>query len=607
MAPFASLTAQPLAAMPIHSSSLELLESRIAPAALLVTSAADSGAGSLRDTINGSHSGDVISFKLPAGTKIITLTSGQIVIDHALTINGPGAGNLVINGNAHDRIFSINDNHSDIDIAVALNGLSFVNGHTGFFGGAILSAENLTISNSVLSGNSAGAGGAIMEFGSTLGAGLLLMNTQIVNNSASGGGGGGVGFVSFGSFEALGCFIANNTATSDGGGLSLFVPGNGVGDVYVVSSVISHNSSSSGQGGGVYFDNGRTGADGVTHTADDGAAEIYGSLVTSNTAATAGGGVSFNAGRGIIISSMLKGNSAPQGGGGTTNAATDTLVITGSSFQQNHASDASGQGGGALFLATPTLGTVTAKTTSGTGIGTTEFVGNQSASNGGAIKENGTALVLNLTSFRQNVAANNGGGIYAADENSSAARLVAYNSEFLANSATTATGGAISYYGSAPISLTMLSMMDDTSGSGGGALAVLSTSTVTLHSIAATGNAAGLTGGALNVNTTGMVEFDFLLLKGNSSVVDGGALFLLGASSVTMDHAIISGNTAKGNGGGIANLDRLNMATTQIYGNIAGGSAGGVYTYGVSGASFNFDPTSVLIAGNTAVDGVQFN
>ena len=37
----------------------------------------------------------------------ITLTSGQLIVDKSVTISGPGANQLSVNGNATSRVFHI--------------------------------------------------------------------------------------------------------------------------------------------------------------------------------------------------------------------------------------------------------------------------------------------------------------------------------------------------------------------------------------------------------------------------------------------------------------------------------------------------------------------
>src|SRR3954451_13195667 len=79
----------------------------LAPAAAraaTVTNTADSGAGSLRGAIASASNGDTISFA-PGVTGTITLTSGELVIDKSLTIDGPGLKVLTISANHASRVF----------------------------------------------------------------------------------------------------------------------------------------------------------------------------------------------------------------------------------------------------------------------------------------------------------------------------------------------------------------------------------------------------------------------------------------------------------------------------------------------------------------------
>ena len=75
-------------------------------ATFTVTNTNDSGAGSLRDAVaqaNAAPGANTIDFSV---TGTIVLTSGAIQIIDALTIQGPGADQLTIDGNANGRIFA---------------------------------------------------------------------------------------------------------------------------------------------------------------------------------------------------------------------------------------------------------------------------------------------------------------------------------------------------------------------------------------------------------------------------------------------------------------------------------------------------------------------
>src|SRR5262245_49446837 len=84
------------------------LESRIAPATFTVLNLNDNGTDSLRDCIskaNAAAGSDTVDFN--AGlTGTIILTSGEIAINQAVSIFGPGSSKLTVSGNNASRIFN---------------------------------------------------------------------------------------------------------------------------------------------------------------------------------------------------------------------------------------------------------------------------------------------------------------------------------------------------------------------------------------------------------------------------------------------------------------------------------------------------------------------
>ncbi|MBV9676860.1 MAG: hypothetical protein JO185_11035, partial [Acidobacteriaceae bacterium] len=138
-------------------------------ATLTVTNTDDSGAGSLRDTIATASPGDTIQFSVP-NPSAITLTSGKLLITKDLTINGPGAARLALDGNRADRVFEISRG-----VTVTLSGLTIQNGT----GGGIFNFGTLTLTDSTVSGNS---GGGIVNYGGT----ATLTNSTVSNNSGGG-------------------------------------------------------------------------------------------------------------------------------------------------------------------------------------------------------------------------------------------------------------------------------------------------------------------------------------------------------------------------------------------------------------------------------------
>src|SRR5262245_60208355 len=81
------------------------------PALPVVTSIDDSGPGTLRGAIANACATDTITFDLP-GPQSIVLTTGELVIGKDLTIVGPGAALLTVDGNGTSRIFHTQFNHT---------------------------------------------------------------------------------------------------------------------------------------------------------------------------------------------------------------------------------------------------------------------------------------------------------------------------------------------------------------------------------------------------------------------------------------------------------------------------------------------------------------
>ena len=76
----------------------------VTQAPFIVTNTNDSGAGSLRQALAGANDGDTISFGV---TGTITLSTGELVVDKSLTINGPGSDNLTVEGSHASRVFHV--------------------------------------------------------------------------------------------------------------------------------------------------------------------------------------------------------------------------------------------------------------------------------------------------------------------------------------------------------------------------------------------------------------------------------------------------------------------------------------------------------------------
>ena len=93
---------------------------------ITVTNTNDSGPGSLRQALADAFDGDTINFHLPANRHTITLTNGGLGIDKRVTISGPGADQLSIDGNRTGCVFGV----AQYNI-VRISGLPVTNGDCG--------------------------------------------------------------------------------------------------------------------------------------------------------------------------------------------------------------------------------------------------------------------------------------------------------------------------------------------------------------------------------------------------------------------------------------------------------------------------------------------
>jgi len=362
-------------------------------ATFTVVNLADSGEGSLRQAVldaNANPGADTITFA-DGLTGTIVLISGQISItDDDLTITGPGAELLAVDGNQQSRIFSIS-----AGTTVAVAGLTFTNGlATGApsDGGAILNSGgtlsltqvavvgnhsvgdsgaqghgggvanvsgtlNVTASvfsaNQVVGGSNAnGLGGAIENRGQ-----MLILNSSFIANEARGGV-AGTGFAgAIDNIAALpsairGCIFIGNRAIGGDGGVVIgaqqfeFIGGGSGGAVRNNSSVLTVENS-------VFADNRAIGGNGGTAapTARDydialghggglfnsgGTVTLRGSAFLGN-AAIGGSNVTAVFGRGLAGDGR---------GGGFINLNDATATVSDCIFDHNQAHGGDGNVGG---------------------------------------------------------------------------------------------------------------------------------------------------------------------------------------------------------------------------------------------------------------------
>jgi CSLREA domain-containing protein len=188
-----------------HSRCLrfEPLEDRrlLSASPIVVTTLADTvdfsdGQTSLREAIFAANTvpgADTIEFApslTASGPARILLTQGELKIIDSLTITGPGADLLTIDASGNDptpgvadgkgsRIFNIDDGNNANILATQISGLTLTGGDVKT-AGAVLSRENLTLTNCTITGNisSPGAGGVYNKYGDLTVAGCTFTHNS---------------------------------------------------------------------------------------------------------------------------------------------------------------------------------------------------------------------------------------------------------------------------------------------------------------------------------------------------------------------------------------------------------------------------------------------
>jgi hypothetical protein len=219
----------------------------------VVTSIADSGAGSLRNAIATACGGGTIIFASGV-TGTIALSSGPLVIDKSLAIQGPGTNPLTISGNNAGRVFTVSSGVTASISGLTITGgrtadgapVDFPSGGSGGDGGGIHNSGTLTLTGVTVSGNQTGKGGNSNFTGGNGGSGggifnsgtLTLINSTISGNQTGNGGDGGFtrgnggnggGIFNSGTLMLVNSTISSNQTGNSGGGSGGFGGANGSG------------------------------------------------------------------------------------------------------------------------------------------------------------------------------------------------------------------------------------------------------------------------------------------------------------------------------------------------------------------------------------------
>ena len=247
---------------------------------IVVTNTDDSGPGSLRDALAAAVDGDIIDATGISGT--ILLTSGELQITTAVSINGPGDTSLTVDGNGTFRVFDNLTSGATIAGFTITNGSASgdngggvfneggnsatlrlsdctVSGNSADFGGGIFNLNGaLIVNNCTISGNGAAfSGGGIANSASGAGATLTITNSTISDNSATANDGGGILNGAAGSVASIASVIVSNStlsgnsATGNGGAAANVADVPDLARLTITNSTISDNSATA-NGGGIY-------------------------------------------------------------------------------------------------------------------------------------------------------------------------------------------------------------------------------------------------------------------------------------------------------------------------------------------------------------------
>jgi len=248
----------------------------------VVNSLADDGDGTctdikctLRDAIRFASSGATITFGV---TGTITLAQGHLVITKNLTIAGPGADRLAVDGNHNSREFLVTDVTATISGLTMQNGRE-IGGNTDFFGGGVLNFGTLSLIDVAVSGNESGGleGGGIWNRGA-----LTIVGSTISGNTSGNGGGilNSLGTLTitnstfFANVAAAGAGIENagtmtliNSTVSGNIGLGNGAIGAGIdvaGQAMLLNTIVANNTNGGNCSGPIATDAGFNIEDGTT-------------------------------------------------------------------------------------------------------------------------------------------------------------------------------------------------------------------------------------------------------------------------------------------------------------------------------------------------------
>ncbi|OWK36574.1 beta strand repeat-containing protein [Fimbriiglobus ruber] len=198
-----------------------------------------------------------ITFAPALDGSTIALALGTLDVNRSVSIQGPGASQLAVDGEGMFQPFLIYNGTASTLSTVSISGLTIQNGDsdpsTGGTGGggAIESAENTTLDGVIVKTSKAAIyGGGIAQ---AIRGTLTVTNSWVTGNTTTGEG-GGIENRGGSTVKIVNTAVTNNTAGTDGGGVaSEFATAN----LVIQNSTVASNNADS-DGGGVWVNSGST-------------------------------------------------------------------------------------------------------------------------------------------------------------------------------------------------------------------------------------------------------------------------------------------------------------------------------------------------------------
>jgi hypothetical protein len=507
-------------------------ETSDAPQSFVVNSTldpVDPGKTTLRDAINSANglqnTSDTITFDptVFATAQTITLASSLPSLTDSVTITGPGAALVTVDGATTQRLFYLSPSNTTTPGIFNISGVTLTRGS----GSAIRSRNsNLTVTNAVLKNNIAGSSGG----GINLYRGNLTVSGTTISGNVSNSHAGGIELYN-GVLSVSGSTITGNTSSSSGGGL---YADNAT--VSIQNSTVSGNHASGGGGGMRGYRIGLS---------------IAGSTFSNNTSTNRGGGL-YCGGRGNTVSisnTTFSGNAANGGGGGGFKLYNGQITLQNLVISNNTTTN---NGGGFYLEGAGLLASVQNAT----------ITGNKAAGSpggGGVYLYHGNTTISNST-LSNNTSSNAGGGL-----NGGRANLTMTNCTITGNTASGSAsgkngGGGGIKMANPTFSMTGSIVSSNTSVRPGGGLSLYNGSNSIKDSTIA-GNSSSGVGGGLYLRQ-GVFSVASSTVNGNSAN-SGGGVYNKNAH-VVISNSTISTNTAINNGGGISNSG-VPSSDTQIH------------------------------------------